>query len=114
MSGNGDSDVEAAFDALVYDAKKWEKAAEDLTGPSYSIWPLEISGPKDVMPFGMGAGIDEKYNQVRIQIQDMLDQASEYFSTLASTLHQVASDYAAQEESISSNLGSIGKVLDGE
>ncbi|MDV6011142.1 hypothetical protein [Haloechinothrix sp. LS1_15] len=87
--------MEAAFEALVHDAKKWEEVAEDLTGPSYSIWPLEISGPKDIMPFGMSAGLDEKYNQVRVQVQDMLNQANDYFFKLASTLRQVASDYAA-------------------
>lgn len=91
------TDIKVAIDALRYDAKIWDKAADDLAEPTSAVAPLELNGSPDVMLYGADIGIDTTYNNSRTAIEDLLGKASGYFRELSSTLQRVAAEYERQE-----------------
>ncbi len=108
------TDIGVAIEALRSDAKIWERAAEDLAGPTAAIGPLGLNGSPDVMMYGADIGIDTTYNESRSAIEDLLAKAAQYFQELADTLVSVAANYEMQEAEGASDFRERGNALEGE
>jgi hypothetical protein len=88
---------EVEIAALRSDAKAWDQAAQDLSGPIDSIRPLTLNGADDVTGLGQRMGIDASYEKARSRMEQLMGQAVEYFGIIADALLAVAAEYERME-----------------
>lgn len=92
-----DESISVALEALRFDARKWQAAAEDLHAPMGATRPLTVSAD-EVSMFAADRGIHECFNDSRAEIENMIRQAADYFAQISSDLNSSANQYQMDDE----------------
>lgn len=99
---------EVEIAALKSDAKAWDQAAKDLSGPIDAIRPLILNGADDVTGLGQRMGIDASYEKARGNVERLMNDAVRYFGDIADTLLAVAAEYERLEQAAVDRFGQAG------
>lgn len=91
------SDIEVALAAMRTDAGLWDGAADGVRGPASALDGVTLTAA-DVSKWAADAGLDQMYEQVRTQVQTLLQQGEENFRAIAGTLHASADTYQREDE----------------
>lgn len=95
MNGMNDFDVEVG--ALRSDARVWDQAAQDLSGPVTAIEPLTLD-LNDLTPLGELMGLRTTYETARANVENLMGQAAKYFDVIGTALLAVAAEYEGTEQ----------------
>lgn len=91
------SDIEVALAAMRTDAGLWDTAADGMQGPASSLGGVTLTAA-DVSKWAADAGLDQTYEQVRTQVETLLQQGAENFRAIAGTLRASADTYQREDE----------------
>lgn len=89
--------VNVALEALRSDAKKWESAAQGLSGPLNAVGSLDVD-LADVSIFAQWAGLDQSFNDATSAMEEVIAKAAEYFRKIGSDLNEAAKEYQTDDE----------------
>ena len=89
-------DFNVEVNALRSDAKVWDQAAQDLSGPIAATRPLTLE-INDLTPVGDLRGLRTTYEEARHNMEQLMTQAAKYFDRIGDTLIAVAADYEGTE-----------------
>lgn len=89
-----DFDVEVS--ALRSDARAWDRAGQNLSGPIAAIRPLTLT--PDDLP-GDAAELHATYEKARANMEKLMRQAAQYFDLMGSGLLAVATEYEQADQS---------------
>jgi hypothetical protein len=89
--------LRVALEAMRSDATVWATASDNLDGPRSTIGGLVLTSA-DVSFWAVDHGLDRTYNDARLALEDMLNQATQAFRSLSETLNAAANTYEAEEE----------------
>lgn len=103
------SGIEVALDAMRSDARAWQTAAEQLSGPKSAIGSLSVT-VADVSVFAVWAGLDQSYNEAVAAIEEALQNAADYFLKLSSDLNGAASQYERDDEEGMHEIQKTGRI----
>lgn len=90
-------DLDVEVGALRSDAKVWDKAAEELSGPVAAITPLTLD-LNDLTPLGNRMGLRTTYEKARANVESLMEQAATYFDRIGTALIAVAAEYEGTEQ----------------
>jgi hypothetical protein len=89
--------IGVALEAMRSDARTWETASGDLRGPVDAIGSLQID-PAAFSMWAIDHGVDKTYDEARTALQNMLNQAAEYFQEISTDLNEAANQYEKDDQ----------------
>jgi hypothetical protein len=103
-------DVE--LEALRSDARTWDKARQELAGPTNAIKPL-ILDITDLTPVGDYQKLNETYEKARGNMERLLGEAAGYFDRMEDGLIAVAKEYEQLDQASGGRFRQGQNALDG-
>ena len=94
------------------DAGIWKKAATDIDAPKSTVQTLTLTA----FHYGFAGeliGFGEVYEQIRTRVDSLLAGAKKSYTSLSTTLDNVATAYENQESDGSDNMSNAGKGMEG-
>lgn len=88
--------VDVELEALRADAEVWRGAAGELERRRPHVQGMLVA-PAAFSIWGVDAGLDRTYEEVRARMEALLDQGGQTFSALADTLTAAADAYGRED-----------------
>ncbi|MEV0675716.1 hypothetical protein AB0I60_04245 [Actinosynnema sp. NPDC050436] len=91
------TDIAVALEAMRFDARAWESAADRVDGPRAAIDGFALTGA-DISKWAVDAGLDRTYDDARRTVESLLAQASATFLLISDQLRAAADTYEREDE----------------